>query len=633
MRDEVIDLKTFIKWLRRMIIAGFIFMIIIYSVSYIIEAPDLGQGHYIKMYDQDSNLYYQSNQESNDVNLKDVSKDFLTSIVAIEDHRFYQHRGFDPIGILRAVKANMSAGGKSEGASTITQQYARLMFLTNEKTWSRKINEAFLTTRLEAHYDKDTILQGYINTVYFGHGIYGIKNASRYYFNKEPKNLDLNESTLLAGVVNGPEYYSPFKDMKGAKARQKLVLNQLVKQEYITEDKANQVSQTPFQLNQNRSSTLVCAYPYYKDTVIQELKELGFYQDNYINQGLNIQTTLNPSIQTQLNQIVEKQMKDRDELEVASIVLDSHQSGVLAIIGGKDYPTSQFNRATSASRQIGSTMKPLLYYVALENGFTPTTKFKSEPTQFKTDNGKEYSPTNYNQKYAYKDITLAQAIAVSDNIYAVKTHMFLGEQALVNALSQFGFTHISPHPSLALGTLNTNIYELASIYTTFANVGQHNDTHTINKITNDDGTVLYEYKAKDQQLLNQESTLILNQLLTSPFHSQYSTYSSATMAAYQTKSTFAVKTGSTSYDSLCAGYNPNYTILSWCGYDDNRDMNMASDTKIPKVIFQTMANYLQTEDIWYQPTDKLQQIPINPITGDFQENGLVLWFKSNQGRE
>ena len=185
MRDEVIELKTFVKWVRRVIITGMVFVMVIYGVSYMMAAPQLGQGHYIKLYDQSEKLFYQSNQQSNDIALKDVSKDFLASIVAIEDHRFYSHRGFDPIGILRAVKANVLEGGKSEGASTITQQYARLMFLTNEKTWSRKITEAFLTTRLEAHYDKDTILQGYINTVYFGHGIYGIKNASRYYFNKD----------------------------------------------------------------------------------------------------------------------------------------------------------------------------------------------------------------------------------------------------------------------------------------------------------------------------------------------------------------------------------------------------------------------------------------------------------------
>ncbi|MEG0548962.1 MAG: transglycosylase domain-containing protein, partial [Coprobacillus sp.] len=587
-----------------------------------------GQGHYVRMYDNKDALYYQSNQQSNDVVLKDVSKDFIASIVAIEDHRFYSHRGFDPIGIARAIKANLTEGGKAEGASTISQQYARLLFLTNEKTWSRKITEAYLTTRLEAHYDKDTILQGYINTVYYGHGIYGIKNAAKYYFNKDCQDLDLNEASMLAGVVNGPTYFSPFKDKKAAKARQKLVLDKLVEVKYINQETADKVRQTPFVLNPNPSSTLSTKYPYYRDTVIQELKDLGYYKENYINQGLNIETTLDTQVQDKLNETVDKQMKDREDLEVSSIILDTHKTGVVALIGGKNYSTSQFNRATSASRQIGSTMKSLLYYVALDNGFSPNTKFKSEPTPFRTDGGQTYSPTNFNQKYAYKDITLAQAIAVSDNIYAVKTHMFLGEQALVNALGKFGFTHISPHPSLALGTLNTNVYKLASIYSTFANQGIYNDVHTINKITNDNGDVLYEYKAKDEQLLNKETCLVLSQLLTAPFHKAYNTYANATMSSYPTNATFAVKTGSSDYDALCAGYNPNYTIASWTGYDDNREMHMASDTKIPKVIFQTMANYLQEETVWYTPTDKLQQIPINPISGEYQENGIIYWFKN-----
>ena len=188
-------------------------------------------------------------------------------------------------------------------------------------------------------------------------------------------------------------------------------------------------------MNPHPSSTIQCPYPYYRDCVINELKTLGFYTDEYVNQGLNIQTTLDTQIQQQLNDVVEKQMKDRDELEVASIILNTQTSGVLALVGGKDYATSQFNRATQASRQVGSTMKPLLYYIALENGFTPTTKFKSEPTTFQLENGKTYTPTNFNKKYAYGDVTMAQAIALSDNIYAVKTHMFLGEQALVNTLT------------------------------------------------------------------------------------------------------------------------------------------------------------------------------------------------------
>ena len=622
-------MKKIIKWLRRVIIAGFLFMIGVYTISYVIEAPDLSGDHIIKMYDQKQQLFYQSQQQSNDIALKDVSPYFLKGIVAIEDHRFYEHRGFDPIGIIRAIKANISENGNVEGASTITQQYARLMFLNNEKTWSRKIQEAFLAVRLETHYDKNTILQGYINTVYFGHGIYGIKNASLYYFHKKPADLDLNEASMLAGVINGPEYYSPLKDEKAAKERQKVVLDAMVSEKQITQKEADLAYQTPFQLNENPSTTIQCAYPYYRDTVISELKDLGFYKEEYVSQGLNVQTTLDTDIQDQLNETVAKEMKDRDELEVSSIILDSQSSGVLALIGGKDYASSQFNRATQASRQVGSSIKPLLYYIALENGFTPTTKFKSEATTFQLANGETYTPTNFNQKYANQDITMAQAIAVSDNIYAVKTHLFLGEQALVNTLSQFGYQHISPHPSLALGTLNTNVYDFSAIYTTLAHAGIYNQTHTITKITNNDGDVLYEYQPQNKQLLNQDSCLMISQLLTSPFEKAFQSYATPTMINYPTEATFAAKTGSTPYDSLCAGYNPKYTILSWCGYDDNREMNMTSDTRIPKVIFQTMANALQKENLWYEPTSSLQQIPINPISGEYQENGLVYWFKSS----
>lgn len=617
-------MKIFIKWLRRLIICMIILVMSIYLLAYIIEAPDVGEQQYIKLYDNQNNLYYSSYQ-SDYVTLNEVSDDFINAIIAIEDHRFYEHKGFDIIGIARAIKVNVFSDD-IQGASTITQQYARLMYLTNEKTWNRKLNEAFLAIRLEMHYDKDTILEGYINTVYFGHGIYGISKASKYYFDKEPSELDLNEASMLAGVINGPEYYSPFNDMEAAKERQLLVLDAMVTYGYIDENTANDAYETAFVLNDHASKTIENSYAYYKDTVLDELDELGFLTDSYISQGLNVETSLDVSIQDTLEDTVSEALEGMDELEVASLIVD-HNANVLALVGGTDYTTSQFNRATSSSRQIGSTMKPLLYYIALENGFTPITKFKSEATTFQLENGETYSPSNFNDKYANDDITLAQAIAVSDNTYAVKTHLFLGENALVNFLNQFGYTHISPHPSLALGTLNTNIYELASPYVTISNEGIYNDIHTITKITNNNGDILYKYTPTNQQLLNQDTCLILSQLLTSPFHEEFSTYASATMVNYQVNTTFAVKTGTTAYDSLCIGYNPNYTILSWCGYDDNREMTLQTQTRIPKILFQTMANYLQEDDIWYEPTDSIEQVPIDPITGEYDESGLIYWFK------
>ncbi len=596
----------------------------LYIFCYSLGAPDIKQEHYIKLYDNKDTPYYQSNNQ-NYVPLDKISDDFIQSIIAIEDHRFYKHKGFDPIGIIRALISNTTTNS-TQGASTITQQYARLLYLSNEKTYIRKITELLLAIRLELYYDKDTILEGYLNHLYYGHGIYGIYNASIYYFNKEPQYLNLNESSMLAGVINGPEYYSPFKDMNSAKNRQKLVLNALVKNNTITNERAKEIHNTKLKLNNNPEIHSITKFPYYKDTVLKELEELGYYKEEYIKKGLNIYTTLDPQIQTQLELTINEQLKEREELENASIIIDTKTASIISLVGGRNYNLSQFNRVTQAKRQIGSIMKPLLYYIAIQQGFTPTTQFKSEPTTFILESGQKYSPSNYNHKYAHKDITLAQALAVSDNIYAVKTHLYLGENKLVHFLKQFGYDHLTPHPSLALGTMNTNLYDLSFVYNTIANEGIYNDIHTIKKITDHNGQVIYEYKALNKQLLNKDSTKILNQLMTSSFNDVYSTYLSASMSSYKTHSTFAAKTGTTDFDALCVGYNPQYTIMSWCGYDDNRDISIYYDTKVPKVIFKTMANILVKKDIWYD-AGQLQKIPIHPITGDFDENGIVYWFK------
>ncbi len=602
----------------------YLFIIGVYVFAYVNVAPDIHSNEYLKFFDSSSQVYYQS-QSQNEVTLENVSPYFVDSLIAIEDHRFYEHHGFDIIGIMRAIYSNITHN-TIHGASTITQQYARLLFLNNEKTYVRKIAELILALRLEAHYDKDTILEGYMNNLYFGHGVYGIYNASLYYFNKEPKNLNLNEASMLAGVINGPEYYSPFKDMKNAKARQSLVLDALIHNGYIDEKRKKEVLSHDVVLNKDPKIPSLTHFPYFKDTVLKELKDLGYYKEEYIKNGLNVYTTLDSKIQTELELTVSEELKNREELENASIIIDTKSSSIKALIGGRNYNISQFNRATQASRQVGSIIKPLLYYVAIEQGFSPNTKFKSEPTTFVLANGEKYSPSNYNHKYAYKDITLAQAIAVSDNIYALKTHLFLGESSLVHFLKQFGYDHISPHPSLALGTINTNIYDLSHIYTCIANSGLYNDIHTIDKIVDNNGNVLYEYGNINKKMLNKESTLVLNQLMTSTFYEEYSTYLSASMSSYKTKFTYAAKTGTTDYDALCVGYNPEYTILSWCGYDDNRPISIYYDTRVPKVIFKKMADSLSKKETWYD-SSSLQKIPISPITGDYDEHGIVYWFK------
>lgn len=604
----------------------------LYVIAYCMGEPDLNKDRYLKLYDDNQEIYYQSINDytGHYVTLNNVSNYFKESIVAIEDQRFYDHRGFDPIGIMRALKVNFTNQEKSQGASTITQQYARLLYLTNEKSWSRKIKEAFLTMQLETHLSKDEILEGYINNVYFGHGIYGIENAAHYYYNKSAKNLDLNESSMLAGVINGPTYFSPLNDVSAARKRQSIVLNALIDSKKITASQKQQVLDSDLNLAKSHQVDENLSNNYYKDTVINELEQLGYYNNTYLNQGLNVYTTLNQDYQKVVEKSASEYTKD-SKVETSSIVVEPYTSKVLAIIGGKDYATSQFNRATQANRQIGSTIKPLLYYSALENGFTPATTFLCEPTAFKLDDNTTYSPSNYNDKYAYKDITLAQAIAVSDNIYAIKTHLFLGTDNLASLIRKFGIKDVKSNASLALGTLNTNIYNLANMYNCIASEGKYNPLYTIEKITNNEGKVLYQHIEENKQLLQQDSCLALSQLLTSTFDSTFNTYLQATMSSYQLDNINACKTGSTDVDNLAVGYNPQVLVASWVGFDDNSKMENTNDKTVAKKTVFDVLNYTnETKEVtWYQPTNDLQQIAINPLTGDFDENGTVYWFKKD----
>lgn len=606
------------------------FVLSLYLVAYCMGEPDLNKNRYLKLYDDNQDIFYQSINDyaGHYVTLDNVSDYFLESIVAIEDQHFYQHRGFDPIGIARAIKVNLINQDKSQGASTITQQYARLLYLTNEKSWSRKIKEAFLTMQLETHLTKDEILEGYVNNVYFGHGIYGIENAAQYFYGKSAKNLDLNESSMLAGVINGPTYYSPLNDETAARKRQSLVLDALIDCGNITENEKQRVLNSDLNLAKEHQVDENIDNNYYKDAVIEELEALGFYNNTYLNQGLNVYTTFDQGYQDIITKSAKEYTQD-SEVETASIVVEPYTSKVLALIGGKDYAQSQYNRATQTNRQIGSTIKPLLYYLALENGFTPTTTFLCEPTTFKLDDNTTYSPGNFNDKYAYDDITLAQAIAVSDNIYAVKTHLFLGEENLAALIKKFGIDNVEANASLALGTLNTNIYNLANMYNCLASEGIYNHIYMIEKITNAAGEVLYEHEREDQKMLNQDTCLVLSQLLTSTFNDTFSTYLQATMAGYQLDNINACKTGSTDVDNLAVAYNPEVLVASWVGYDDNRKMTTTNDKTVAKKTVVDVLQYTNKikEVNWYQPTSSLQQIAINPLTGENDENGLVYWFK------
>lgn len=624
----VITLRKFIKIITTFIASILLIILCLYIAAYFSGDPQSIYNRYIKLYDDHEDIYYQSINDytGNYVKLDEISSNFTNSIISIEDKRFYQHHGFDYIGITRAITSNITSSS-TQGASTISQQYARLLYLTNEKTYSRKIKEAFLTMQLESHLTKEEILEGYCNSVYFGHGIYGIENAAHYYYDKSAKDLDLNEASMLAGVVNGPNYYSPLLHPKKARQRQLLVLQSMVNNNLLNKDEIVDIQNQTLNLAKDHTITKNNSLYYYKDTVYDELEDLGFLKDKYINKGLNVYTTFNQDYQNQLNkQINELKL---DDMQCSLVVSDPSSSKVLALIGGNDYDKSQYNRATKVKRQIGSTMKPFLYYLALENGFNVTSKFLSEPTTFALEDGSHYTVKNYGNHYAYQDITLAQALAVSDNIFAVKTHLFLGTKSLRDLIELYDFEDIDDNASLALGTLETNTYKLANMYNSIANLGKYQENYTINKITDNDGNVLYEHEDKQKQLLNKDSCLVLIKAMTGTFNPVFNTYSNATMSSYHPDYEVACKTGSTDNDNLCVAFTKNILITSWVGYDDNQEITDSSKKGYCKEITMSFLDYVNSKESleWYKPSSNIQEIKINPLTGENDENGTIYWFK------
>ncbi|MBE6160430.1 MAG: PBP1A family penicillin-binding protein [Lactobacillales bacterium] len=586
-------------------------------------------GYYL--YDKDKNLFTGNNNEW--INLDNISTDLVNATLAIEDKNFYKHMGFDYLRIVKAFGTNIVSGKTVQGASTITQQYAKNLFLDFDKKWSRKIEEAWLTIRLEVHYSKDEILEGYLNTINYG-GVYGIENASKYYFNKSSKDLTLAEASMLAGIPKSPANYAPTVNEKNAKKRQRLILNAMVDRGYITDKEADEAYDTELEYlgieNENNSSTLM----YYQDAVIKELKSLKQIPSSFLKTGgLKIYTSLDLEAQNIIDSTIKKHMEDT-KLETAIVVMNPKNGEILGIAGGKDYNKSQFNRVTDSKRQVGSTMKPFLYYSALENGFTSTTTFTSEKTTFTFSGNKTYSPKNYNDVYANKPITLAAALSYSDNVFAVKTHLFLGEKELVDFSKRVGITsNLEELPSLALGTEEINILEMMEGYSTFASGGYKIEPHFITKVEDMNGNVLYKYKNEEELILNKNTTFILNELLSNCYNKNLIDYNYPTCFNIAPKITkkYSIKTGTTDTDHLIFGYNPDLLIGGWIGYDDNTNTVDKDGTTLKNMWVEIMESYLkEKEESWYEQPNNVVGVLVNPITGEAAtkdtKNSTIMYY-------
>lgn len=582
--------------------------------------PEIYSANNITLYDSTDTVFFQGNESKAWVSLDEISDNVIKSTIYTEDKNFYKHFGFDILRILKASYINITSGKTMQGASTITQQYAKNLFLDFDKTWKRKWDEMWYTMKIEANYSKDEILEGYLNTINYGHGMYGIENASKFYFNKSAKDLDLAEASILTGIPKSPANYSPIINFDLAKERQLTILELLVKNNVISEEEKNKAYNEELKFSGADDSEELTSVMYYQDAVLEELKSIDSIPLSYSDsKGLKIYTNLDLNAQRILEKNVKESIPDTSEIEASAVMMNPNTGAIIALLGGKNYNKSSYNRVISSKRQVGSTMKPYLYYAALENGFTSSSAFTSEKTTFTFSNQEPYSPSNYNNIYGNKPISMGTAIAYSENIYAVKTHLFLGEDALINVARRVGITSkLESVPSLPLGTNEISIVEMASGYSAFANLGYKVKGHLIEKVVDASGKVLYKANDKKELVLNSSLVFILNNLLTATYDKDYIDYNYPTAINLASKLThkYGLKSGTTNTDTWYIGFNNDVVTAVWAGYDDNRNIDKSDYKYARDIWYKSIEAYeLGKEDAWYEMPDNISAVLVDPISG------------------
>ncbi len=629
------------KKIRRLILLFILLLLISFSgiFIYIKLAPKItiNSANKITFYDSANSVFFTGSGDNEWANIDDISSYLVDSTIYTEDKNFYKHFGFDFFRICSALYNNIISHSTSQGASTITQQYAKNLFLNFDKTWKRKWDEAWYTLRIEANYSKKEILEGYLNTINYGHGQYGVKAAAKYYFNKDCKDLSLGEATLLAGIPKAPSIYSPIVNYDKAKQRQLYILKKMVENNAISDNQMRDAYNEKIDIIGNRDDEVLSSINYYTDAVMEELKKINSVPDNYSELGgLKIYTNFNYELQKNLEDNIKESFPADSSLQTASVVMDPNTGGIMALVGGRDYNKSTYNRAIDSKRQVGSTMKPYLYYSALENGFTAGTTFKSEKTTFSLSNSKTYAPSNYNDIYGNKPISMTAAVAYSDNIYAVKTHLFLGVENLVNMAHRVGIKEkLDAVPSLPLGTNEINIVDMASGYASFANLGYKVNGHLIEKVVAENDEVLFENKNSKELVLNPSLVFILNNILTAPYDPLYIDYNYPTAISLdgKLKHTYSLKSGTTNSDNWDIGYNKKILCAVWVGNDDNKELTKKDYKYAQNIWYKTVESYedgMNNEDVWYDKPNNVVGVLVEPISGkpstDVEKNKKLMYF-------
>ncbi len=520
------------------------------------------------------------------VSIDRISPYFLNAVIAAEDKRFYNHHGIDHIATIRSIYLNLLAMGKGPGGSTITQQLAKNLFFKFHRSWKRKVLEASAAMAIENRFTKEQILETYCNLIYFGPYSYGIERAATIYFGKHASDLDLHESALIAGILNSPGYFDPYNHFDRAKNRQKLILHRMASSGMIQPEIIDSVSNVPLTLLQRRPSNARGSFPI--DYSLQIAREaIGKDIVNY--GGVTISTTLDPALQLMAQQAITKGLTALENrlqplpedantrLEGALVAIEVASGDIRALVGGRNYAESEYNRAIYSRRQPGSSFKPVVYLTALEQlDINPATVYIDSLMSYKIDRRKTWKPPNYGRTYQ-GPVILKYALMRSINTVAAQLIFQVKPDLVIRTAQRLGLkTELEPHLSLALGAQGIPPIEMASMFATIANQGIAVEPHLVRRIDERGGEVLYERLSVRETRFSEETIAILVDMLSGVLDG-------GTGSAIRSKGFRGVafgKTGTTDdyRDAWFVGSTPSLAVAVWIGYDDFRPMRYKSET-------------------------------------------------------
>ncbi|MFD1675854.1 transglycosylase domain-containing protein [Alicyclobacillus fodiniaquatilis] len=545
------------------------------------------------------------------VPLSRIPTALIDATLAVEDKDFYHDHAIDLKSTARAMLMNIKHGSVVQGGSTITQQLAKNLYLSQDRTYSRKVCEALIALQLELHKSKNWILDRYLNVVYYGHGAYGVDAAAQLYFNKSVDDLNTAECTMLAGLPKGPSIYSPLTNMKLAKERQHVVLHRMVQAGYMTQAAADKTYATPIHLATFHTPTVQA--PYFTKVAMNEVKDTYHVTDDELDAGnVRVHTTLDPLLEQAAERALATTLPKNSQIEAALVAMDPKTGAIKAMVGGRDFKTSPFNRAL-APRQPGSTFKAVLYAAALEHGWTPANQVDSKLTTFVygPSGQSQYTVHDYGDFYADRPLTLREALARSDNVYAVHTNLAIGPQYVVDMARRMGIdSPLKPYPSLALGVFPVSPVEMAAAYATLANGGYRVSPHTVKEIETPVGKDDAQQSAS--RVISPQLAYQMTDLLTSVMQRNGTGYS---VHGYLHNIT-AAKTGTTDTDAWMVGYTPNLVCAVWVGYDTNRPLTVTEAhlaSPIWAKFMGTAQNHMPYD--WFKPVDGLTKVTLDPLTG------------------